>query len=189
MSGEAFADAEVRTGPEYEAARTASRTQLAAAAGNRRVALGDDLVLVFETRATVRAALEEVLRSERIGAPGEVASEAAAFSALLAGPGQLASTLYVDVADPVALSERIGGLAGIADSIFLEVAGERVPGAADATEASTGAFRLTFALDQDQGRALAAGATVRVVSDHPRCRAEVTLGPEQVRAIAADLLA
>ncbi len=187
MSGEAFTEGEVRTGPAYEAVRTAERTGLAAAAEGRRVALGDDLVLVFETRDTVRGALEESLRSERLGGPEEVASETAAFAGMLASPDALAATLYVDVADPVALADRLAQLTGIAGAVFLEVAGQRVAARGDSADAGTGAFRLVFAPDGEQRRHLAGGGQVRAVCEHPRCRAEVGLSPEQVHVIAADL--
>lgn len=187
MSADAFSEGEVRTGPAYEGVRTAERTRLAAAAEERRVAIGDDLVLVFETRDTVRAALEEGLRSERLGGPEELARETAAFAGMLASPDELAATLYVDVADPVALADRLAQLSGIAGAIFLEVAGQRVPARTDSADAGTGAFRLVFAPDRAQRSHLAGGGQVRALCEHPRCRAEVALSPEQVHMIATDL--
>lgn len=64
-----FAPGEVGTGPGYEAERAVTRARLASAAPHRRLDLGGDLVLVFETRETVRAALQERLRADRVTDP------------------------------------------------------------------------------------------------------------------------
>jgi hypothetical protein len=178
---------DVRTGPAYEADRVPARARLAAATPERRVSLGPDLVLVFETRETVRVALEELLRAERAGEAGRVAAEAAAFAELLGGDGDLAATLYVDVADPVALSERLGELNGVENAVFL-LAGERSARASsDPGDGGTGAFHLLFELDEVQRASWFAGVSVSVRVDHPACRAVAALNADQLLAIGADL--
>jgi hypothetical protein len=184
---EPFAAGEVRTGAAYEAVRSDARARLAESAAQRRVDLGDGLVLVFETRETVRAALEELLRSERIGEAERVAAEAAALGNLLPGDHELAATLYIDIADPVALAERLAEVRGVASTLFLEVGGGRIGARADPGEDGTGAFRLVFAPDEAQRAALLGGSPVRAVVDHPRCRTSAALTADQVRAVVADL--
>ncbi len=178
---------EVRTGPAYEAERLAVRAELASSGEQRRVALGADLVLVFESRETVRLALEESLRAERTTDHERIASEAAAFSELTGEAHDLAATLYVDVADPVTLAERLGELSGVEDAVYLEVAGRRVAGRTDPGDAGSGAFHLLFALDDQQSAALLGGAAVAAGVDHPGCRTAITLSYAQGRAIGADL--
>jgi len=68
-----FESGEVGTGPGYEAQRSATLARLASTAGDRRLDLGGDLVLVFETRETVRTALQELLRAERVTGAGAIA--------------------------------------------------------------------------------------------------------------------
>jgi hypothetical protein len=179
--------AEVRTGPVYEVERGEARARLAATAEQRRVRLGADLVLVFETRESVRMALEELLRAERAGEGDRVEAETAAFAELLGGEHDLAATLYVDVADPVALAERLGELIGIEGAMYLDVAGRRTAARSDAGEAGCGAFHLIFALDADQRSSLGDGAAVSVGADHPACRLQATLSADQVLAIGTDL--
>ena len=177
----------VRTGPAYEDERLSELARLAAAGSDRRIALGDDLVLVFESPATVRAALEEQLRAERAADGERVAGEAAAFGALLGEAHELAATLYVEVADPLALSDRLAEIAGVAQAVVLEVGGRRTVGRADEEDAGSGAFHLLFALDSGQREALAAGLPVSVRIDHPACRVTATLAGGQVMAIGAAL--
>jgi hypothetical protein len=179
---------EIRTGPAYEADRVAARARLASAAERRRIALGADLVLVFETRETVRTALEELLRAERVSDGDRIASEAAAFAELLGGDHELAATLYVDVADPVALADRLSELSGVEDAVYLEVGGRRVVARADRGDPGSGAFHLRFAPDGDQRTSLLDGTTVTIGVEHPACRAMATLSADQGVAISADLL-
>lgn len=182
-----FAPGEVRTGQAYEAERAASRDALAASAPLRRVRLADDLVLVFQTRATVRSALEEVLRGERVDDAGQVAAETAAFAALLAGPTQLAATLFVDVPDPVELADRLTQLPNLAEAVFLELGSRRLPARRDGDEDGSGVFHLTFELGQDGPAVLHSGIEAAVVVDHPACRARAVMSPDQVAAVAVDL--
>jgi Protein of unknown function (DUF3501) len=171
----------------YEADRAPTRARLAAAADERRISLGVDLVLVFETAETVRTALEESLRAERATEPDRVGAETAALAQLLGGEGALTATLYVDVADPVALSERLGELGGVEETVALEVAGRRVTATSAAGDGGTGAFHLVFELDGEQRAGLLGGAPGSVRVDHPAHRAVATLNADQLLAIGADL--
>jgi Protein of unknown function (DUF3501) len=182
-----LSEGEVRTGARYEAERSAGRARLASTAGLRRLDLDDGLALVFETRETVRTALEELLRAERTADPAGISAEAAAFSELLGGESDLVATLYLDVADPVALAERLAELPGIAAAVSLGIGDDRVPATPEMADGVSGAFALRFPLEVAQRSALLDGAAMTVAVDHPRCRARVSLGVEQVRAIAVDL--
>lgn len=182
-----FARDEVSTGAEYEAERAATLARLASTAGHRRVDLGGDLVLVFQTRDAVLAALEERLRAERVADPERVATESGAFADLLGGDHELVATLYLDISDPAALADRISELPGIAGAVILEVAGSGVPARTDLGEEASGAFLLSFALGNEQRAALLDGGEASIAIDHPACRAHALLGPEQVRAITANL--
>jgi hypothetical protein len=182
-----FGADQVRTGAAYEAAREQTRTRLAASSEPGRVELGAGLVLAFVTAEGIRTALEELLRAERLEGGERVIAETAAFGALVGGPDALAGILLVDVADPAALADRLAELAGIAESISLELGGSRVRGGVDAAAGGSGAFHLRFELDAAQRGALLDGATLAVAVEHPACTARVALSAEQVRAVTADL--
>lgn len=187
MSADPLGPGEVRTGAAYEAERAASRGRLAAAAPARRVSLGDELVLVFESRDTVRASLEELLRAERVSDRQRIDAETASFADLVPDDHQLAATLYLDIADPAALADRLAELGDLGTAVSLDVAGHRVSGRSDGAESGGGGWHLLFALDEAQRGLLLDGGTVAVVVDHPGLRATADLDGEQVRAVSADL--
>jgi hypothetical protein len=71
-----------------------------------------------------------------------------------AGRRELAATLYVDVADPVALAERLTELADVEQTVSIEVGGRRVVARSDPGDSGSGAFHLLFALDDQQRAAV-----------------------------------
>jgi hypothetical protein len=184
---ERFAGGEVVTGSAYEAERAAVRARLASTAGLRRIGLGDGVVLVFHTRETVRAALQELLRAERVTDADRISAESTGFAELLGGDHDLVATLHLDVSDPVALADRVAELAGIEEMVWLDVGGDRVPATADPDDAASGAHHLRFRLGPEQRSRLLAESFATVTVDHPKLRASVRLTEEQIRAIAADL--
>ncbi len=184
---ERFQAGQVRTGSAYDADRLSARARLAATAKQRRLTLGADLTLVFDTSDEVRLALEETLRAERLDDAARVAAETAAFASLLGDDHELAATLYVDTADPVALADRLTELTGVERVVTLEVGGRRVTARCDAADGGSGAFHLFFALDGEARAAIVAGAPTTICVDHPACHAVATLTSEQARSISTDL--
>lgn len=187
MTADRLGPGEVRTGAAYEAVRAASRARLAQAAAAHRVSLGGDLVLVFESRERVRASLEELLRAERVSDQQRIDAEAAAFAGVLPGDDELAATLYMDIADPAALADRLAELGDLGAAVSVDLGGDRVRGRSDGAESGGGGWHLLFAFDQAQRRMLLDGGPVAVVVDHPRLRATAVLDVDQVRAVTADL--
>jgi Protein of unknown function (DUF3501) len=178
---------EVRTGAAYEAERAGSRARLAQTAPGRRVSLGDELVLIFESRERVRAALEELLRAERVSDQQRIDDETAAFAGVLPGDDELAATLYMDIADPAALADRLAELGDLGTAVSLDLGGDRVSGRFDGAESGGGGWHLRFTFDDAQRRLLLDGGPVAVVVDHPRLRATAVLDVDQVRTVGADL--
>jgi hypothetical protein len=181
---------EIRVGDAYELVRGDERHRVAELKRLRRIHLGESLALVFETRDTIRATLEEALRTERIDDPDRVAAEIAAFNVVLPGQGQLVALLFVEVADPADLAAAATRLEGVERTLFIEVAGARVPGLPEAVSPageSVPAHYLRFTLEPDQLAAVRDGLPIAVGVDHPNLASSVQLDEEQVRAIAADL--
>jgi hypothetical protein len=180
----------VRVGASYEPVRGEERHRVAELKRSRRIRLGDTLALVFENRDTVRSALEEALRTERIDDPDRIAAEIEAFNAVVAEPGALAATLFLEVADPADLAAAASELQGIEHAVFIEVAGSRVTGIPEAVSPpgeSVAAHYLRFGLEAGQRDAILTGAAIAAGADHPRLSVRVQLDDEQRRAVAADL--
>jgi hypothetical protein len=156
----------------------------------RRIHLGESLALVFETRDTIRATLEEALRTERIDDPDRVGAEVAAFNVVVPEQGQLVAMLFVEVADPADLAATATRLEGVEQTLFIEVVGARARGLPEVVSPpgeSVPAHYLRFTLESDQRAAVREGSPITVGVDHPNLTSSVQLDQEQSRAIAADL--
>ena len=184
---------DLRVGADYEGVRIERRAEAIELRRRRRVGLGDLLSVVFENEETLRAAAEEALRAERVEDPEFVAAEVARWQPLLPAAGELAASLYLEVADAAKLGAMAGDLAGIAESVYLEVDAHRSPAAvaspddAAASPAAAPAAYLRFELSDSQREAWREGARVVLGVTHPRCSATTELSDEQRAAIAQDL--
>jgi hypothetical protein len=184
---------ELRAGPAYEAVRGDARGAAVELRRRRRVDLGDLLSVVFESRGTLVAAAEEALRAERVDAPARLSEEAGSFGLLLAPDGGLAASLFLEIPDAAELAAALTELDGIAESVELEVDGDRCPAAVlplgTPTEGAAPVAYLRFALTPSQREAWTEGARVLLRVTHPRYSATTELSDEQRAAIAADLKA
>ena len=183
---------ELRVGPTYEAARGEARAAAVERRRRRRVDLGDLISVVFESRETLRAAAEEALRAERIEEPERVSTEATSFGRLLPPEGGLAASLFLEIADAAELATALAEMDGIAESVHLEIDGDRSPARVlplgAATEGAAPVAYLRFSLTPSQREAWTEGARVILRVTHPRYSASTELSDEQRAAIAADLI-
>ena len=181
---------DIRTGTVYEAVRTDERRSVAESQRERRVLLGDLLEVVFESRDSVRSALEEMLRSERLEERDDVDTAVAAFNEFVPGGGRLGATVYVRASDPAELAAHLSHLEGVRDTLFLDVGGVRIQGVAltgdVAAELAAGSY-VVFELSGAQQNAWRSGAPVTLGSAHPAAAATVALNDSQRAAIASDL--
>lgn len=179
----------IRSSTAYEAVRADALAQLAREAESGRVQLAPDLVLVFTDAQTAHAALEELIRAERVTDAEAISAESRAFEDLHGGERRVAALLYVDITDPVELADRLTELTGITGGVFLDIGGRRVPAVEENVDGDTGAFPLLFEPDAAQRAALLEGALLAVVVDHPACRVRVALTEAQARAATSGLRA
>ncbi len=181
---------EIRVGEDYERGRGESRRSVALQKRHRRLRLGDLLALVFENRETVCSTIEEVVRAERLSDELQITRTLEAFAPLAPVAGELGATLYIEVADPAELADRLEQLDGVERSVYIEVGGTRVPGQPRRVavgDEPPSAFLLGFALGDAEREAWLSGAAVAAGVDHPAVRERVSLAAEQRDALAADL--
>jgi hypothetical protein len=181
---------EIRVGADYERVRGEARRRVAEMKRHRRVALGDELSLVFENRETIRAVVEEMLRAERITDPDRVSADVEAFNTVIHGAGTLDAVLYLEIPDPADLAAVAARLEGVERTVYLEVSGARIPGEVDEVsvpEEAPSAFYITFRLNPEHRSAWLGGAEVTVGVDHPERALRTSLDDDQRRAVSADL--
>ena len=176
---------------DYERARDEIRRAAMAARNLRRVLVGPNVSLSFESRQTVLYQIQEILRAERIAKPEAVAEEANAYAHLLPAATELAATLMFEFPDPVERDRRLAELVGIEKHLAMHVGkAHRAsagfdPGQIDSRGVSAVQF-VRFQLNGDLRRAMESEPS-EVVIDHPKYPHRATLSPELVRALLRDM--
>jgi hypothetical protein len=67
---------------------------------HRRIHVGPHLTFLFETHATIRYQIQEMMRAEQIVKEADILHEIETYNELLGGPGELGCTLLVELDDP-----------------------------------------------------------------------------------------
>jgi Protein of unknown function (DUF3501) len=182
----------------YEKAREAMRARVIEVKKHRRVAVGPNLTLLFENRDTVLFQIQEMVRTERIVDDAKIQEEVDVYNALVPDRGELSATLFIEIPELVRMTqekvrETVNRFQGLdRDSVWLVVDGRRIPARFESghgkEEKMAAVHYVRFAVPEAARAALAAAAAdVRVVVEHPQCRAEAHLTAETRRALREDL--
>ena len=179
---------------EYERGRGTYRGRIIELKKSRRVDVGRYLSFVFENRDTVWFQVQEMCRAERVVDPTRVAEEVAVYNALLPAAGELAATMFIEIADSDQIKPVLDKLLGIdaRDYVRLEVGRHAVAGVfehghSDEDRGKISAvhfvrFPLPPAARQDF-----LAAAVALVVEHPNERARTVLSEPTKRALVEDL--
>ena len=179
---------------EYEKVRDARRREIIALKRRRRVSVGRYLSFVFENRATVWFQIQEMIRAERIVDDAKMDAELSVYNGLLPDPGELAATMFIEIADPGAVKPVLDALLGIdtRDYVRMEVGAHVIVGRFETGHSDEELGKLSavhfvrFALSPAVRQAFPA-AEIALVVDHPNERARTVLSPEIRSSLAADL--
>jgi hypothetical protein len=164
----------------YARVRKEFRANVMAHKKNRSVQLGDHLTLLFEDEMTMRYQIQEMLRAERIFEPAGIQDELDAYNPLVPDGRNWKATMMIQYADVDERRHALARLIGIEDRVWVQVEGcGRVYAAADedlereTDEKTSSVHFLRFELDPAMGKALRAGANIRMGVDHPNYQASV----------------
>ena len=176
----------------YEEIREPFRRRIIELKRLRRVPLGPNMTVLFENHDTALYQIQEMLRTERITREDAVLHELETYNELVPGSGELSATLFVEYAEREERERMLVALAGLEQTFYMEVSGERLP-VQNVTHGvmpdRTTAVQYTKILLTDSARAaLASGkATVAFGVEHAAYRARAELLPRTVEELAADL--
>ncbi len=178
----------------YEQVRDRFRQRMIAHKRDRRIFLGPEMTVIFEDHDTVLLQVQEVLRSERITAPKAVREELEVYNDLVPRDGALLGTLMIEIVDEVERERKRREYVGIDDRVHIELGGRRFSASFDPTgryEDRTAVVRYVSFELPPEARALLLDLTqpAKVVVDHPKYQAEVTLSEATRRSLAEDLSA
>lgn len=176
---------------EYEQIRERFRARIVQMKKQRRVALGENMTLIFENHDTVLYQIQEMLRTERISQGAAVQHEIDTYNDLVPADGQLSGTLMIEFTDPAERAAMLDKMGDLRTSVHLDMGDCSVqavfhdqPGEEDRLPAVN---YLTF----DVGDAATAlgddSVEVALRIDHPEYRSNDPLSAGTRRQLAEDL--
>lgn len=182
----------------YERERDQFRAHIIALKQRRRVGVGPIVTLVFENRDTMRFQIQEMARAEKMLSDEQIQVELDVYNALIPGPGELSTTVFIELTSEAQLREWLPKLVGIERAIELrigsgdtaEVVGCHVDPLHERqltrAEITASVHYVRFALTRPQIARFAAEPVVLAVA-HPRYAETTELSPETVAELLQDL--
>lgn len=115
---------------EYEAIRKTFQQEIISLKKRRRILLGRNISLVFENRETLLFQIQEMMRVEHIYDPARIRDELDTYNPLIAGPGELSATLFIEITESDRVKDILDGLQGIDNgrSVFIQLGPDRIYG-------------------------------------------------------------
>jgi hypothetical protein len=181
---------EIKHIADYEILRPEWRPKMMALKDRRRIRVGGNLTFLFENRDTVRYQIQEMMRIERLQNPHEIAHEVETYNELIPARGELSACLLIEYETPAERDVWLRNLLGLEHHIWVEAGGQRSQAKFDDRQISTDRLSsvqyIKFKLTPQQMAAFPHGA--KIVVDHPKYPAEVSLTPVQLGELAADFV-
>lgn len=109
----------------YARIRKERRAEMIALKRNRRLQVGPNATVHFESFDTMLYQVQEMLHTER-GGEAQIPDELAAYNPLVPQGDELVATLMLEMADPERRAGFLAGLGGVEQTISLDLGGERV---------------------------------------------------------------
>lgn len=179
---------------QYAEARSAFRAEVMAHKKPRRIAIGPHATLYFEDYLTMKYQVQEMLRVERIFEAEAIEEEIATYNPLIPDGSNLKATFMIEYEDVAERAAALGKLAGVEDTVYLQVAGcEKVYAIANedlprstGTKAAAVHF-LRFELDASTVAGGKAGQALLLGIEHPGLAGSVTVNEAQRVSLLQDL--
>lgn len=162
----------------------------------RRIQLGENISILFENKNTVLFQILELLHSEDLEDPAEIAEYIEIYSSMLPGENELSATLFIELDDQVKLQDLLVKLKGIEHYLTLTVGSESNQAVFeeehDDRDFTTSVHYLKFPLTQTAINLLTGSSAdsidVKINLNHPCMTASVTLSPNNISSIQKDLV-
>ena len=189
----ALTRADIMDMADYAKVRAAKRAAIAALKRHRRLAVGPFATFHFESYETMWMQVHEMLHIER-GGEEQIAGELEAYNPLIPRGDALIATLMLEIDDPTRRERELYRLAGIEDTIRLEVGGTAVAAqpiedevartSEDGKTSSIHFLRFPFP-PAVAARFRTPAARVLLGIDHPTY-GHLAIMPEETRAVLAE---
>lgn len=182
---------------DYSNERDAFRTQVLDHKRNRRILIGEHVLLVFEDALTIRYQIQEMLRIEKVFESAGIQEELDAYNPLIPDGDNWKCTMLIQYPDVEERRERLAQLKDIENRTWVKIGdSDPVFALADedlerANDDKTSAVHfLRFQLTPAHIAEAQKGAWITFGVDHANYEAEPVTVSESIRAsLAADLTA
>jgi hypothetical protein len=180
---------------DYSEIRDEFRARVMEHKKNRRLDLGDNLVLLFEDRLVMHYQIQEMLKAEKIFEADGIQEELDAYNPLIPDGTNWKATMMIQYADVAERQQMLAKLVGIENRVWLRIGNhDKVYPIADedlerATDDKTSAvhflrFELTPAMIADIHK----GASISAGVDHENYSVTLDAIPDNVaKSLAEDL--
>ena len=181
---------------QYSEMRDEFRRKIIAHKENRRVELGDNVVLFFEDKLIMQYQVQEMLKAEKIFDAEGIEEELAAYNPLIPDGSNWKATMMIQYTDVDERQRMLAQLIGIENRTWVQVEGfDRVFAIADEdlerdTEEKTSSVHfLRFELSPAMVTAAKNGATISVGVEHENYTAALSPLPGNIAdSLRADLV-
>jgi hypothetical protein len=173
----------------YARIRNQFRAEVMAHKKLRRVALGENMMLIFEDEKTIRYQIQEILRIEKTFEEEGIQGELDAYNPLIPDGRNFKCTMMLEYPDPEIRKIELRKLKGVETKVFIQVEGrEKVWAIADEDlerendEKTSSVHFMRFELDEDMAAALKYGVALTIGVEHLACSFKLDPVPAEIRA-------
>jgi len=180
---------------DYAAMRDEYRKKIMAHKKNRRLELGDNILLSFEDREIMQYQVQEMLKAEKIFEAEGIEEELAAYNPLIPDGTNWKATMLIQYPDVEERQKQLAKLIGIENKIWMQVEGfDKIYAIADEdlerdnAEKTSAVHFMRYELNNDMISAAKTGAAISAGVDHKNYQAIVSPIAANVRdSLATDL--
>jgi hypothetical protein len=173
----------------YARIRNQFRAEVMAHKKLRRVALGENMTLIFEDEKTIRYQVQEMLRIEKTFEEEGIQDELDAYNPLIPDGRNFKCTMMIEYPDPEIRKVELRKLKGVEEKVYVQVEGrEKVWAIADEDlereneDKTSSVHFMRFELDEDMAAALKYGVALTIGVDHPAYNFKLDPVPAEIRA-------
>ncbi len=180
---------------DYAAMRDDYRKKIMAHKENRRLELGENILLSFEDREIMQYQVQEMLKAEKIFEADGIEEELAAYNPLIPDGTNWKATMLIQYTDVEERQKQLAKLIGIENKIWMQVeGGDKIFAIADEdlerdnAEKTSAVHFMRYELSSDMIDAVKNGAVISAGVDHENYQASLSPIPANVRdSLASDL--
>lgn len=180
---------------EYVEMRDDYRKKIMAHKKDRRLELGENVLMMFEDRLIMQYQVQEMLKAEKIFETAGIEEELEAYNPLIPDGTNWKATMLIQYTEVAERQKQLARLIGIENRIWMQVDGfDKVYAIADEdlerdTEEKTSAVHfMRYELDDDMIAAVKTGAAISAGVEHENYQVTVSPIAANVRdSLATDL--